>query len=145
MPTNLYTKVTVNDTEYTIKKFTARTGMQLARLIMAKLAPIIPLLDTNKKTAEEIADDGKLYATIGELLSTMTDADVDDLMQKCLSVCYVNLPAGLQPVMDETGNYGVDGLEYDLGTTLRLMVEAIKWGASDFFGENLSALLRSMK
>ena len=62
------------------------------------------------------------------------------IIDKCLRVCYARLPAGLQPVIDETGNYGVEGVEYDMGLTLRLCFEAIKWGASDFFAGNGSLL-----
>ena len=153
MSANLFTSVTINETEYKIKKFDAKTGLKLARLVISKLAPIIPLLDSieaeEAKKAAAAKKDGKKAKAIdindqetwqmfGSALGQLADEDIDNLVDKCLRVCYVTLPAGLQPVIDEVGNYGVEGIEYDWGLTLRLCFEAIKWGASDFFGGNLS-------
>ena len=149
MPTNLYTNVTIGEQEYAIKKFDARTGMKLARLVISKAAPIIPMLETitkdsgKEKTDEKPEDNNKIYEAVGAVLATLTDEDMDNLMDKCLRVCYAKLPAGLQPVIDENGNYGVEGVEYDMGLAIRLCFEAIKWGASDFFAakNSLSNLL----
>ena len=151
MATNIWKNVTINDQEYVIRKFDAMTGLKLARLVIAKAAPIIPLLDIGddqeggKKTAQDIANDERIYTVVGEVLSTMSDADIDDLVKKCLSVCYVDFPAGKQAIIDETGHYGVDDVEYDMGLTIRLCYEAIKWGAADFFGGKDSPLRQLMK
>lgn len=167
MPTNLYTNVQVGDNTYTIKRFDAKTGLKMARLVIAKAAPLIPLLDkltggneapknpgtevpktSGDKTKQNATvvnvNDDQIYSAVGVLLDNLTDKDLDEIIDKCLRVCYVPLPAGLQPVIDETGNYGVEGIEYDMGLTLRLCFEAIKWGASDFFAGNnsLSSLFR---
>lgn len=156
MPTNLYTDVQVGESTYTIKRFDAKTGLKMARLVIAKAAPLIPLLDKitggaeqpetsgKKKTKQNApvvnADDEQIYNAVGVLLDNLSDNDLDEIIDKCLRVCYVRLPAGLQPVIDETGNYGVEGIEYDMGLTLRLCFEAIKWGAADFFAGNASLL-----
>lgn len=156
MATNIFNKVTINDQEYVIRKFDAMTGLKLARLVIAKAAPIIPLLDIGddqkdgqkdgqKKTAQDIANDERIYTVVGEVLGTMSDADIDDLVKKCLSVCFVDLPAGMQPIIDETGHYGVEDVEYDMALTIRLCYEAIKWGAADFFGGKNSPLSLLMK
>ena len=151
MATNIYNKVTINDQEYVIRKFDAMTGLKLARLVIAKAAPIIPRLDGGddqtgaKKTAQDMAHDERIYTAVGEVLGTMSDSDIDDLVKKCLSVCFIDLPAGMQPIIDETGHYGVDDVEYDMGLTIRLCYEAIKWGAADFFGGKDSPLRQLMK
>ena len=152
MATNIWKTVTINDQEYVIRKFDAMTGLKLARLVIAKAAPIIPLLDIGddqkdgeKKTAQKIANDERIYTVVGEVLGTMSDADIDDLVKKCLSACFVDLPAGKQPIIDETGHYGVDDVEYDMALTIRLCYEAIKWGAADFFGGKNSPLRQLMK
>lgn len=151
MATNIWKNVTINDQEYVVRKFDALTGLKLARLVIAKAAPIIPLLDIGddqkgaKKTAQDITNDDRIYTVVGEVLGTMSDADIDDLVKKCLSVCYVDLPAGKQPIIDETGHYGVDDVEYDMSLTIRLCYEAIKWGAADFFGGKDSPLHQLMK
>lgn len=143
MPTNLYTDVTIGDREFAIKRFDAKTGLKLARLVLSKAAPIIPMLDAvpdgeGQKEDRKPEDSAKVYEAVGAILGTLSDADLDDLVNKSLQVCYAKLPAGLHPVMDENGNYGVEDIEYDMGLTIRLCFEAIKWGASDFFdGKNL--------
>lgn len=152
MTNGILKTVTVGDDTYIIRKFDARTGLKIARLIIAKATPLLPLLDADddaKKTAArakkmlEKTSNERLYEMIGKILETLDDTDIDNLVDKCLRVVSKQLPAGPQPVIDSTGNYGVEGIEYDLKLTLRLVYEAIIWGASDFFGENnLAGLLR---
>ena len=134
--------VTIDDDTYVIRKFDARTGLKIARLLIAKATPILPLLDSSddpKKAASkakkmlEKSSNEKLYEIIGKILETLDDADIDNLIDKCLRVVSKQLPAGLQPVIDAAGNYGIEGIEYDLKLTLRLVYEAVVWGASDFF------------
>lgn len=144
MANDIFTKVTINDRVFLIQKFDAKTGLKLARLIVAKAAPIIPLIDT-ERAAASIAEDERVFKAVGDILGTLEDKDIDDLVDKCLRVCYEDLPAGKQAVIDETGHYGVEGVEYDLKLTIRLCFEAIKWGAADFFDGNLLASIRSMK
>lgn len=135
MATNIYTTVEIDGINYSIKKFTAKAGLKITRFVIAKMAPIIPLLDPANRTGEDA-----IYTTLGEVFDALSDADIDNLVDKCLRVCFVNMPAGLAPIIDETGHYGVEDVEYDMMLTLRLCFEAIKWGASDFFGEKSSAL-----
>lgn len=152
MSTDLYTNITIGEDTYSIKKFPAKTGLKLARLVIAKAAPLIPLLDTPKAKAdgtpkakaESAAQDDHVYEAVGTILDSLSDEDIDDLVDKCLRVCYLNLPAGLAPVIDEFGNYGVENVEYDMSLTIRLCFEAIKWGASDFFGGKNSTLAQLM-
>lgn len=141
MPTNIYNQVTIGDDVYSIKKFDAKTGLKLARLVISKAAPLIPMLDS-LSGEEKSTNDDAIYAAVSAMLDTLNDKDIDALVDKCLRVCYLNLPAGLAPVIDASGNYGVEGVEYDMSLTLRLCFEAIKWGASDFFDGKNSALKR---
>ena len=143
--------VNSNGDVYVIRKFDARTGLKIARMVVAKATPIIPLLDVDdKENAIESAnsllegkDKNQVYEMVGKMLESLSDADIDNLIDKCLRVCSKQLPAGLQPVIDAIGNYGVEGVEYDMALTLRLVYEAISWGAADFFGvKGLAGLLR---
>ena len=156
MPAELYTDITVGENTYAIKRFDARTGLKIARLVIAKAAPIIPLLDrgsedpkaakpkgrkqTGQNAADADPDNSQVYGAVGAILDSLSDEDLDVLIDKCLRVCYAKLPAGPQPIIDEMGHYGVEGVEYDMGLTLRLCFEAIKWGASDFFAGKGSLL-----
>ena len=128
---DIYTTVKINDREFSIRKFDARTGLKIARLLFAKAAPLLPALQND-------GDDGDVisYEMIGKILDAVSDEELDMLTNHCLKVCSERLPAGLQPVMDANGFYGVEDIEYNLPLTLKLIFEAVKWGAADFFGEN---------
>lgn len=155
--------IEINGDMYQIQKFTARDGLKLARLVLAKIAPIIPLLsEDDKKQAVKAAkaggkkseetttpnvDDQAVYSAVTVALDHLDDKDMDYLMDKCLRVCSKVLPAGPMPIIDENGYYGIPEAEYDMALTVRLIVEAIKWGAADFFGEkglDLKALLNQI-
>ena len=140
----IFKRVTIKDEEYIIQKFDAKTGMKLARLVLSKASAIIPYLSDNDEDKDnedkdnEDKDNGSMIGVVMAILGDLKDEDIDNLVDKCLRVCYVDLPAGRQPVIDETGHYGVEGVEYDMMLTLMLCWEAIKWGAADFFDENNS-------
>ena len=144
---SIFKTVVIDDETYVIRKFDARTGLKIARLLLAKATPLMPLLDetdTKKAAAKakKMASDDKIYEVIGKMMSELSDEDVDNLVDKCLRVVSKQMPAGLQPIIDATGHYGVEGIEYDLKLTLRLAYEAVVWGASDFFdGKGLAGLL----
>lgn len=123
----LWKQVTVDGKSYSIQKFDAFTGIKLIRLILAKLSPVIPML-----TKEE-ADEQDYMALVFQILDCVSDEDLSNLVSKCLQVCYENLPAGQQPVMDSQGHYGVPDVEHDMVLVVKLCIEALKWGAADFF------------
>lgn len=128
---DLYKTVTIGERRFVIRKMTAMAGLQLARLLLAKALPIAPKLE-----------EGLDVATIAQAVETVSDAELQTIVTKCLCVCAEDLPAGRAPVLDDAGHFGVEGVEYDMGLTLRLCAEAIKWSMGDFFGGSLSDLLR---
>lgn len=144
---DLFKTVEIKGDTYRIQKFTAKDGLKLARLVLAKIAPLIPLLPEKPDEAGNpgaAMDDDATFKAVSIALNGMEDNDVDYLADKCLRVCCKMLPAGPTPIIDENGYYGIPEVEYDIELTIRLIVEAIKWGASDFFdgsGFDLKALL----
>lgn len=144
---DLFKMVEIKGDTYRIQKFTAKDGLKLARLVLAKIVPLIPLLPEKPDeagTPGASMDDESIYKAVSVALNGMEDNDVDYLTDKCLRVCCKMLPAGPTPIIDENGYYGIPEVEYDIELTIRLIVEAIKWGASDFFdvsGFDLKALL----
>ena len=129
MTRDVFKNIEIDGERYFIKKFDAMTGLQIARLLLAKAAPIVPLIEKVGSVEGEAA-----FAAIGGVLETLSDDDMKGLVQKCLRVCSRIMPAGPQQIMDDRGNYGGEDVEYDFLLVIKLCVEAIKWGASDFFG-----------
>lgn len=144
---DLFKTVEIKGDTYRIQKFTAKDGLKLARLVLAKIAPLIPFLPEKPDEAGNpgaAMDDESIFKAVSIALNGMEDNDVDYLTDKCLRVCCKILPAGPMPIIDENGYYGIPEVEYDIELTIRLIVEAIKWGAFDFFdgnGFDLKALL----
>lgn len=155
MSANLVKSVEINDREFIIKKFDAKTGLKIARLVIAKAAPLIPTLgnmadDANKgskgKTKEQIQrENDQVFASVGQVLGALDDDDLDLLIDRCLRFCSERLPAGPTAIIDQTGHYAIPDVEYDMMLTLRLCFEAIKFGASDFFDGDSSVLKQFLK
>ena len=135
MSKEIFKAVEIDGRSFSIRKFDAKTGLQIARLILTKLSGLMPSL----MGGEDLSGD-KMYGLLFDALANITDTDLDSLVNKCLRVCYENLAAGRAPVMHDTGHYGVEDVEFDMILTIKLCVEAIMWGAADFFGENSSRL-----
>lgn len=171
MPADLYTNVTIEERNFSIMKFDARTGLKMARLLLAKIAPLLPYINADEgeengaKADEQKQEEAKavkalaasfkvkmdkdneqgLFSTVGVLLEKLDDDTIDYIIDKCLTHCFELLPAGQQPVLYPSGIYGVEGVKESITLTVRLCYEAIKWGASDFFGGKNSALLQKLK
>ena len=149
MSANLYKSVKVGNREFVIKKFTAKTGLRLGRLILAKAMPIMDTKpgDANKKKSKEQIDkeNKEFYTMIGTIVGDLSDEDMDMMIDETMKVCFEKFPDKEVPVMDKDGTYLIEDVQYNLALTLRLCVEAIIFGASDFFEENglnLSQLLK---
>lgn len=131
MAEQLFKTVEIDGETYMIRKFTAITGLQIARLIISKMAPIIPALSAAQSDAPDAL--AKNVELLSQCLDSISDDEIAALTRKCLKVCKKKMAMGYTPCLNEDGTYGVEGLEYNLSLTLRLCFEAISWGASDFF------------
>lgn len=134
MARELLKTITIDGDEYIIQRFDAMTGLCLARLVLAKAAPIIAIIGEDGNTTDQVVQ------AIGALGDSISDEDINSLVTKCLRYCYKRLPAGNQPIIDADGHFGVEDVQYDMFLTLQLCFEALKFGASDFFGEKGSTL-----
>jgi len=136
MAAEIWKNIEIDGERYALRKFTAKEGLQLVRLILEKITPVIPMLSGED---DFMGEDG-VYQLM-KVFGSITDADVDSIVNKCLRNAFKVLPAGNQAVIDSTGHYGVEDIEYDMAKTIKLCWEVIQWGCSDFFGEKGSALI----
>lgn len=133
--------IQIGNDDYQVRKFNSMTGLRIARLVIAKLMPIVPALggggggDNDGAISIDIALD-----KLGEALSNITDTELENLSIDCLKHCSKKLGSGYVPILDEKGRYRIPEAEYDAPLTLRLMLEAIKYGAMDFFDGSNPAL-----
>jgi len=136
--------ITVDERQFQVRKFDARTGLKIAKLLVSKILPMLgsflPFLTGEGSLDPSIDDTAWLDGMIGNLsldqishaIDLVDDNDLDKLINFSLSHCYEMLPAGPAQVLKHDGTYGVAGVEHDIIITLRLVVEAIQWGAKGF-------------
>ena len=131
MAEEVFKYVQIGGEEYRIEKFAPVPGLQLARLTLAKLTPV----------AEKLTGGGEAILTaLCAAVSSLTDAEVEALVTKCLRFCCKKKKLGWAACVDAAGNYGVAELAHDPVTALELCAEALRWGIGDFFGESASIL-----
>jgi hypothetical protein len=132
-----YKDVVINERTFRIKKFDARTGSFMVMKITKLLAPIVKHLDLSKVKDVKQASDVDLGAFdlsgIMNELGNLSEDDFTYIQDKCLKVCSEVLPAGLAPVLDKSGFFGVTDLEDDTMTVLALTAHAIIFNLQGFF------------
>ena len=80
------------------------------------------------------AQEGKPDATVLDLLSGLSEAELKSVLAACLEHTAVLLPAGPNPVMT-AGEWTWPELRHDLPACLTLAAEEIAWTLEGFFGE----------
>lgn len=132
-----YKDIVINERTFRIKKFNARTGSFMVMKITKLLAPIVKYLDLSKIKEVKQASDVDLGAFdlsgIMNELGNLSEEDFVYIQDKCLQVCSEVLPAGLAPVLDKNGFFGVNDLEEDTMTVLALTAHAIIFNLQGFF------------
>jgi len=136
----------ISSRQFKVNKYTAMDGLKIAKVLIAKILPVfqnfIPLLSGAKKggmTIDNVLANFSNYISlenVADLLDKVSPADLDYIMQKSLQSVYEVLPAGDAQVMNADGTYGVTDVEYDAVLVLRLVCEAVLWGAGDFLDGN---------
>ncbi len=80
------------------------------------------------------AQEGKPEATVLDLLSGLSEAELKSVLAACLEHTAVLLPAGPNPVMT-AGEWTWPELRHDLPACLTLAAEEIAWTLEGFFGD----------
>jgi len=142
-----YKDITINERTFRIKKFSARVGAFMVIKVTSMIAPLFRGLDVNRI---KDAADGKTtgdFDIIGmiEKLGNLSEQDFNYLQENCLGVCYEVLPAGVAPVLNENGTFGVTGLDEDAVTVLALTAHALLFNMKSVFQESpLGSLMGSI-
>ncbi|UUZ95987.1 hypothetical protein LJK87_17380 [Paenibacillus sp. P25] len=134
--------IEISGRKFRIKKFGARDGCFMALKVSGILAGIFNKPGKPGK-AKKVDDGGNLLAVVSEI-GKLSEEDFTWIQDKCLSVCYEVLPAGLTPVLREDGNFGVIGLEEDTVTVMMLTAHALMHNLSFLKEGNLKGLVTSL-
>ncbi|MFC8686317.1 phage tail assembly chaperone [Brevibacillus porteri] len=138
--------VQIGERTFRIKKFSARTGSFVLIKVTKILAPLFAGFKLNNvKSPEDVkVDDINISGAI-EQLSNISEQDFNYLQEQALKVCFEILPAGLAPVLNENGMFGVEDVEDDTATVMALMVHALAFNVTSFFqGSGLQGLVAGL-
>lgn len=134
--------VELNGEKYRVRKMDVISGTYLLKFLMQKLMPIFSQMDelfgekkpAKKRGAKDAQDAGEtaFLSLIPKLLDEITEEDLHRLIVKCLNYADKSLPAGWQPVMVRE-EYGIKGIEYEMGTCLMLCYHCIAFNCGGFF------------
>jgi len=139
---NIELEIEGNKMNFQIRKMDAFNGAYLLKVITEKALPAL------KDAIDMVANEGeskkeednesmiRIFDLLPGLLASMDAAELKRIMMMCLQTVSCWLPAGYQEVVDSRGNFGIEELEYDVSSCLRLVYEVIVFNCSGFFGES---------
>ncbi|WP_289141552.1 phage tail assembly chaperone [uncultured Brevibacillus sp.] len=136
--------VEINGRKFRIRKFPARAGSFMIIKMTTILAPLFSSIKPNRniKAVEDVDFDGINIAGVIEHLGNISEENFNYIQEQALRVCYESLPAGLAPVLNDNGTFGVQDLEDDTATVMALTVHAIVFNVTSFFqGSGLGGLI----
>jgi len=154
MKTRETTKIIeVEGRTFAISKFAPYDGFYIAKLLGEKILPafqdFMPLIRNfmNSGSAADFSPEGVIenlkFETIANALSKVRRDDLKYITEISLKQVREKLKAGLAPVLNDNGSYGVLDLEGDTVVILRLVCEAVAFGVGDFL--DVSRLTSVMK
>ena len=115
----------------------AFSGACLLKLITEKCLPHFASLDFSDPETLGL----EIIRVLPSFLSSLSENELWDIMQKCLHYVEQALPAGFQPVMVHS-SFGIRELEHDTAICLKLCREEILFNLEGFFPEASCLLSR---
>jgi len=133
-----YKDVEVAGRKFRIKKFSARVGSFMILKLTTILAPLFSSfkVDPNVKSPEDIEIGDINITGIMNQLTNISEKDFNYIQEQALRVCFEHLPAGLSPVLNENGTFGVEDLEDNTAAVMALTVHALAFNLTSFFQES---------
>jgi len=145
--------VEIEGRTFQITKYSAVTGLIIAKLIISKILPmlqsLLPVIST-AMSGDEGAKESVMaeleqhfdFESIARALDLVTEQDMTYIVEKSLMSCSEILGAGPAQVLNPNKTYGVPNVEYDVVLVLRLVCEAVLLGCGGFFeGDRLTSVM----
>lgn len=121
--------ITVLNREFVIKKFDALTGSYIISKLVGLLAPAFISATMGK---EEL----NLTESLTGILMKLKRDDFAEIQRDCLNAVSEKMPAGLQPILNQNGTWGVMGIEDDTMMVMSLTIQSLLFNVKGFFGES---------
>ncbi|MFP3391017.1 phage tail assembly chaperone [Brevibacillus sp. SIMBA_040] len=144
--------VEISGRKFRIRKFPARSGsfilIKLTTILMPIFTSLMPLFksglmkDEKEGSFEDFKVDDKVISTVMSHLGNISEQDFTYIQEQALKVCYESLSAGLAPVLNDNGTFGVEDLEDDTMLVMGLTIHALVFNLTSFFqGSGLGGIV----
>lgn len=135
--------IEINEETYHVRKMPPWTATYLVKLVAAKVLPILSMTESTNGSdvTENLAN--VLTDSLPNVLDSISEDELKNIMIKCLNYADKVLPAGPQQIMRNQA-FGVRGVESDFMLCMNLVIEVIKFNCADFF-EGLGSILSRVK
>lgn len=138
-----YKNIEINGREFRLNKIDARTGSYMLFKIIKILAPVFKDLDLSKTDDFSLEEINLTDALAGVL--DLPEKEFRYIQDNCLKTVQEMLPMGPTSIIDKDGNYGVEGIEFDVALLMNLTIQSLVFIVSGFFGENpLGSILEGL-
>ncbi len=160
MDTDKFKIEEIDGRKFIIKKINPKTSIKLAKLILLAGIPGFKCFTKTKniirdiiknpndvdkdKMFDDIVDDINLediFEAIQKCLLSLSDNDLDKVIDWSLTSCSEILPAGNTPVLNFDGTYGVANIEDDLFMVVALTAKVLEFNFKGFFSDSRWASL----
>jgi len=126
-----------DDRKFTIKKMNPLVGLAILKDVMTRTMPI----DLIGLISSAGADTSKLAGfQSGVEMKSMSRREFVELQKEILMNVSEKLESGLVQIIDEQGNFKIEGADTDLKMITKLLTETLVFNYADFFVEILSDL-----
>ena len=152
--------IELDNRKFILKKINPKTSLKLARLILTAGLPGIECFTQTKgiiksvihssanadkdKIFDDIADNisfKNIFEAIQKCLLSLSDNDLDKIIDWSLTSCSEMLPAGETPVLNFDGTYGIADIKDDLFMVVALTAKVLEFNFNGFFKDSRWALL----
>lgn len=137
--------VEINGRKFILKKMDARIGSFMLFKLMKLLPSIIENLDIEKIDLENLSLDSLKKLNLTKMLEPvfeMPEKEFSYIQDNCLKVVDELLNAGAQPVLQKSGEWGVNDIADNLGLVTNLTIQSLAFNVMGFFeGSPLTSLL----
>lgn len=133
--------VTLGEMTFVIQKMPVARTMSLASLVLSKAEPMLGMFKANEEGKVKISAAGITKGIIS-LFKGMDEKTLDYIINTCFTAVLVLFDTGTRPLLESSGTYSLPGMVYDVGATLELCAEVIKYNLEPFFQQGGAVLAK---
>lgn len=138
-----YKDIEINDRKFRLNKLPAMKGIFMMTKLVGILVPMMGNINMDSLDTTALKDLN--YTQISKSLCNLEEEDFKYIQENALKVVQELLPAGPQNVLNNSGEWGVDNIAFDMALVLNLTIQSIWFTVQSFLKDSpLSSLLKGL-